>query len=173
MLVHRLRKAFSRHISGQQNSPEIIISQKYNPIYCLNPENYCPKNLIHTNAKTRLSADCSAYRVISLADYYKAMATCMAMDTAEEFYYYPVRKFNPLSLLNFKGKSIIEKLSKIAKLTVIEDIDLTANYLAKHIRDHNLSCVISAINIDPRYSSQVLAVCDRRYENILPGIKIC
>ena len=101
------------------------------------------------------------------------MATCMAMDTAEEFYYYPVRKFNPLSLLNFKGKSIIEKLSKIAKLTVIEDIDLTANYLAKHIRDHNLSCVISAINIDPRYSSQVLAVCDRRYENILPVIKIC
>jgi len=161
------------HIVGQQNSPEIIISQKYNPIYCLNPENYCPKNLIHTNAKTRLSEDRSAYRVISLTDYYKAMATCVGMDIEENFYYYPVRKFNHLSLLNSKGKSIIEKLSKISKLTVIEDVDLTVNYLSKHIRDHNLSCVISAININARRSSQVFAVCDKRYESILPGIKIC
>ena len=75
--------------------------------------------------------------------------------------------------MNSEGKSIIEKLSKIAKLTVIEDVDLTANYLAKHIQDHNLSCVISAINIDARYSSQVLTICDKRYEDILPGIKIC
>jgi len=161
------------HIAGQQNSPEIIISQKYNPIYCLNPENYCPKNLIHTNAKTRLSEDRSAYKVISLTDYYKAMVACMGMDIEEDFCYYPVRKFNHLSLLNSKAESIIEKLSKIAKMTVIEDVDLTANYLAKHIRNHNLSCVISAINIDPRYSSQVFAVCDKKYENILPGIKIC
>jgi len=161
------------YIAGQQNLPEIMISQKYNPIYCLNPENYCPKNLIHTNAKTRLSEDRSAYRVISLTDYYKAIAICMDMKIEEDFYYYPVRKFNPLSLLNSKDRSIIEKLSRIAKLTVIEDVDLTANYLVKHIQEHNLNCVISAINTDLRYSSQVLAVCDKRYENCLPGIKIC
>ncbi len=161
------------YISGQQFAPEIIINKKYNPIHCLNPGNYCPENLVHTNAKTRLSADRSAYRVISLTDYYNAMLTCMGMDTGDDFYYYPVRKFNHLSLLNSEGKSIIEKLSKIAKLTLIEDVDLTVNYLAKHIQEYNLNCVISAINTDLRYSSQVLAVCDKRYENILPGIKIC
>ncbi|MCK4998371.1 MAG: hypothetical protein KAS23_02510 [Anaerohalosphaera sp.] len=161
------------YISGQQNSPEIVIDQKYNPIYCLNPENYCPENLIHTNGKTRLSADRSAYRVTSLTDYYKAIAACIGMDVTNEVYCYPVRIFNRYSLLDSEGKSIIEELSKIAKLTVIEDIDLTANYLAKHVQDHNLSCVISAINTDSRYSSQVLAVCDRKYEDILPGIKIC
>lgn len=161
------------YISGQQFQPEVIIDKNYRPIYCLNPENYCPENLIHTNAKTRLSADCSAYRVISLTDYYKAMATCIGMDIEDDAFYYPVRKFNPLSLLNSKGKSIIEKLSNIAKLTVIEDVDLTANYLVKHIQEHNLNCVVSAINADLRYSSQILDVCDKRYENILPGIKIC
>ena len=65
------------YLSGQQFPPEIIINKRYNPVCCLNPGNYCPENLIHTNAKTRLSEDCSAYRVISLTDYYKAMATCL------------------------------------------------------------------------------------------------
>jgi hypothetical protein len=101
------------------------------------------------------------------------MATCVGMDTKDNFYYYPVRKFNHLSLLNSNGKSIIEKLLKVAKLTVIEDVDLTVNYLATHIHEHNLDCVASAMNIDDRYSSQILAVCDKRYENILPGIRIC
>jgi hypothetical protein len=161
------------YISGQQNSPDIIISQKYNPLYCLNPENYCPENLMHTNGKTRLSEDRFAYRVVSLTDYYKAIATCMGMDVTDDVYYYPIRKFNELSLLNSENKSIIEKLSKITNLTVIEDVDLTVNYLAKHVQYHKLSCVVSAINIDSRYSSQVLAVCDRKYEDILPGTKIC
>jgi len=149
------------YIAGQQHSPEIIVNLKYNPVYCLNPQNYCPENLIHTNAKTRLSEDCSAYRVISLTDYYKAISTCMDTGTKSDCYYYPVRKFNHLSLLNSNGKSVIGKLSKIADLTVIEDVDLTANYLAKHIQEHNIDCVASAINIDDRYSSQVLAVCDK------------
>jgi len=161
------------HISGQQRPPKIIINKKYNPIYCLSLENYRPENLIHTNAKNRLSADCSAYRVLSLTDYYKAMATCIDIDIVDNSYCYPVRKFNPSSLLDSESKSIIEKLLKITKLTVIEDVDLTANYLAKHIQEHKLNCVMSAINIDARYSSQVLAVCDKKYEKILPGIKIC
>ncbi len=161
------------YIAGQQHSPEIIVNQKYSPVYCLDPKNYCPENLIHTNAKIRLSADCSAYRVISLTGYYKAMSTCMGTDAKDDCYYYPVRKFNHLSLLNSNGRSVIGKLSKIANLTVIEDVDLTANYLAKHIQEHNIDCVASAININNRYSSQVLAVCDKKYKNILPGIKIC
>ncbi len=161
------------YLSGQQFPPEIIINKKYNPIYCLDLKNYCPENLIHTNAKTRLSEDCSAYRVISLTDYYKAMATCLGLDVAENFFYYPVRKFNSLSLLDSEGRSIIGKLLKVAKLTVIEDVDLTANYLAKHLKEHSLNCAISAINVDARYSSQVLAVCDKKYEHILPGVKIC
>ncbi len=161
------------YIAGQQHSPEIIVNLKYNPVYCLNPQNYCPENLINTNAKTRLSEDCSAYRVISLTDYYKAISTCMDTGTKGDCYYYPVRKFNHLSLLNSNGNSVIGKLSKIANLTVIEDVDLTANYLAKHIQEHNIDCVASAININNRYSSQVLAVCDKKHENILPGQKIC
>jgi hypothetical protein len=161
------------YIAGQQHSPEFIVNQKYNPVYCLDPKNYCPENLIHTNGKTRLSGDCSAYRAISLIDYYKAMSTCMGADAKDNCYYSPVRKFNHLSLLNSNGKSIIGKLSKMANLIVIEDVDLTANYLAKHIQEHNLDCVASAININTRYSSQVLAVCDKKYENILPGTKIC
>ena len=161
------------YIVGQQHSPENIVNQRYNPIYCLDPQNYCPENLIHTNGKTQLSEDRSAYRVISLTDYYKAMSTCVGIDTKNNSYYYPVRKFNHSSLLNSKGESIIEKLSKITNLIIIEDVDLTANYLSKHIQEHNLNCTASAISINKRYSSQVLAFCDKKYENILPGIKIC
>jgi hypothetical protein len=161
------------YISGQQVSLEIIIDRKYYPVYCLNPEEYHPENLIHTNGKTKLSENCFAYRVLSLTDFYKAIAACMDMDIAEDTYFYPVRKFSDLCLLNSEGKSIIEKLSRISKLTVIEDIDLTTHYLAKHIRDNKLNCIASAINVNSKYSSQVLAVCDRKYGDILPGIKIC
>jgi hypothetical protein len=161
------------YIAGQQHSPEKIINQKFNPVCCLDAKNYCPENLIQTNGKTRLSEDSSAYRVISLTDYYKAMLACIGTDTKDDCYYYPVRKFNHLSLLNSNGKSIVGKLSKIANLTVIEDVDLTANYLAKHIQEYNLDCAVSAVNIDGHHLSQVLAVCDKKYENILPGTKIC
>jgi len=161
------------YISGQQVSPEIIINRKYYPVYCLNPEEYHPENLIHTNGKTKLSENHFAYRVLSLTDYYKTMAACMGMDVTEDMYFYPTRKFNDLCLLNSECESIIEKLSRISKLTVIEDVDLTAHCLAKHIRDNKLNCAASAINIDSRYSSQVLAVCNRKYGDILPGIKIC
>jgi hypothetical protein len=161
------------YISGQQVPPEIVINKKYNPVYCLSPEEYHPENLIHTNGKTRLSGNHFAYRAFSLTDYYKAMAACMGMDVTEDMYFYPTRKFNDICLVNSESKSIIERLSRISKLTVIEDVDLTAHCLAKHIRDHKLSCVASAINIDSKYSSQVLAVCDRKYGDILPGVKIC
>lgn len=161
------------YISGQQVSPEIIINKKYNPVFCLDPEEYHPENLMQTNGKTTLSENHVAYRVLSLTDYYKAMATCMDMDVSEDMYFYPTRKFNNHCILNSEGKSIIEKLSRISKLTVIEDVDLTAHFLAKHIREYKLNCVASAINVDSKYSSQVLAICDREYEGILPGIKIC
>ena len=153
--------------------PEIIINRKYYPVYCLSSEEYHPENLIHTNGKTKLSENHFAYRVLSLTDYYKAMAASMGVDVTEDLCFYPTRKFNDLCLLNSEGESIIEKLSRISKLTVIEDVDLTAHCLAKHIRDNKLNCTASAINIDSKYSSQVLAVCDSKYGDILPGIKIC
>lgn len=161
------------YISGQQVLPEIIINRMYNPIYCLHPDKYCPENLIQTNSRTRLSDSCIVYRVLSLTDYYKAIAACFGIDINGKMFFYPVRKFNGISLLNPEGESIIGKLSKIAKLTVIEDVDLTANYLAWHIRTHKLNCIASAISIDSQYSSQVLAICDVRYADILPGAKIC
>jgi hypothetical protein len=161
------------YISGQQVHPEIIINKKYNPVFCLDPEKYHPENLIQTNGKTALSENHIAYRVLSLTDYYKAMAACMDMDVSADIYFYPTRKFNDHCLLNSESKSIIEKLSRISKLTVIEDVDLTAHYLAKHIRDNKLNCIASAINVNSKYSSQVLAICDKKYKDILPGIKIC
>ncbi len=160
-------------ISGQQYSPDIIVSKKYNPVHCLTPEKYCPGNLIHTNGRTRLSENSSAYRVLSLTDYYKAIAFCLGRDINDELFFYPVRKFNENSLLNYTGQSIIGKLSSISKLTVIEDIDLTANYLFTHIKNFKLDIAANAINSDSQYSSQVLAVYNKKYANILPGAKLC
>jgi hypothetical protein len=161
------------YISGQKNSPEIIINKRYNPVHCLNPKKYCPENLIHTNGRTRLSESCVAYRVLSLTDYYKAMASCLGTGINDKMFFYPVRKFNGNSLLNSEGDTIIRKLSKISKLIVIEDVDLTANYLVKHIQDHQLNLAVSAINVDSQYSSQVLAICDKKYADILPRVRIC
>ncbi len=161
------------YISGQKNSPEIIINKKYNPVHCLNPQDYHPENLIHTNGRTRLSEDCIAYRAISLTDYYKAMSFCLNIDVNDKMFFYPVRKFNADSLLNSDGDTVIGKLSKISKLTVIEDVDLTANYLVKHIQRRQLNLMASVINANSKYSSQVLAVCGGKYEDILPGVRIC
>lgn len=161
------------HISGRQYSPDIIVSKKYNPVHCLTPEKYCPENLIHTNGRIRLSENSSAYRVLSLTDYYKAIAFCLGRDINDELFFYPVRKFNENSLLNYTGQSIIGKLSSISKLTVIEDVDLTANYLFKHIQNYKLDITATTINTDSQYASQVLAVGNKKYANILSGEKLC
>ncbi|MDD5011086.1 MAG: hypothetical protein PHQ00_03075, partial [Phycisphaerae bacterium] len=161
------------YISGQNILPEIIVSKMYNPVHSLCPEKYFPENLIQTNGKTRLSENCVAYRVLSLADYYKAIASCLGMNVGDEMFFYPVRKFNENSLLNSKGGSIISKLLGIVKLTIIEDVDLTINYLIKHVQSHKLNSMVSIINVDSQYSSQILAICDKKYESMLPGKKIC
>lgn len=161
------------YILGQKNSPEIIIGKKYNPVHCLNPQNYHPEYLIHTNGRTRLSEDCIAYRALSLTDYYRAISFCLGMGIDDKMFFYPVRKFNANSLLNPDGDTIIDKLSKISKLTVIEDVDLTADYLVEHIRRCRLNLAASVINANSKYSSQVLAVCGEQYTDILPGGRMC
>jgi len=44
-------------------------------------------------------------------------------------------------------------------------------FVAKLLISHPKTPLILRSN--NRYSSQVLAVCDKKYENILPGQKIC
>ena len=85
----------------------------------------------------------------------------------------PVRKFNDQSLFDDKGQSIVAKLAKNCKMIIIEDVDLTANHLARHIKSHCLDCIASAVSVSSRYSSQVLAVSEKQYKTILPGVQIC
>lgn len=166
-------EGFLWYVMGKRVSPQVLIDKSYQPEKCLTPQNYCPKYLGLSNGNTQISDYDFAYRVISLTDYYKGVECYYGRGIQVDHVYYPIRQFNERSLIGSGEESIIGKLIRIAKMVVIEDVDLTAACLKQHIEKFRLNCSASAINIDARYSSRILAIANKDYENYLPGQRIC
>jgi len=166
-------EGFLWYVMGKRVPPTILLKKSYRPQICLTPQNYRPEYLGLSNGNIQISHSGSAYRVISLTDYYKGVECYCGRAIQEDYVCYPIRQFNELSLIASDAESIIGKLIQIAKVVVIEDIDLTAAFLKQHIKKFQLNCCASAINIDARYSSQILAIANKDYANYLPGQKIC
>ena len=166
-------EAVAWNIMGKKVSPQILLKRSYKPELCLNPQNYYPKNLGQSNGKTQISVTDSAYRVISLSDYYQAVERYNNMETNNNSIYFPTRQFNEDSLLATKDESILNHLVQISKMVVIEDVDLNIECLKGHIKKYRLDCYASVINNDPKYSSRIFAITSEKYKNHLPGQRIC
>ncbi len=166
-------EGFLWHVMGKRFPPQVLIDKSYRPEICLTSKNYYPEYLGLSNGNTQISDHNFAYRVISLTEYYKGVECYCSKEIQRDYVYYPIRQFNEQSLIVSGEESIVGKLIQIAKMVVIEDVDLTAACLKQHIEKFQLNCGASAINIDARYSSQILAVANKDYENYLPGQRIC
>jgi hypothetical protein len=118
------------------------------------------------------------FRHLSLSDYYKGLqilhnkGSLNVVDT--EAIYFPVRQFNPASLQLPDGKSVLEQLCNLAKLVVIEDVDLTKKDLVQHLAEFNLEDIAAShINRHNRpNSASIFCLCNREFADLLAGKRI-
>jgi len=93
----------------------------------------------HTIKKTRLRRGSMFYQ-FSLSDYFKVMrlATGGEVDEGDRAYV-PVRRFDERALVLASGSSLVGRLMESADRVIVEDVDLTARHLRRHINEFGLS----------------------------------
>ena len=113
------------------------------------------------------------FRHMALSDYYRGLAylTKGAQPYSDKSAFYPLRQFNRNALYTSDGKSIFERLTKIAKLTIIEDVDLSRAVLLQHLAGI-ANTAVYASEIKRQGGANVAAVfciTGERYKHALPG----
>lgn len=80
-----------------------------------------------------------------LSDYYRAISLLfprLADDLGREEegpqVHYPLRVFDPRSLVTPEGRSLIQRLMEVSRNVAIEDGDLGPGDLARHMSEHSL-----------------------------------
>ena len=113
------------------------------------------------------------FKHIALSDYYRGL-NYLAQGTRQyndKSVFYPLRKFNKDALHTSDGKSVFERLTRLAKLTIIEDVDLSQTILTQHISEISNSPVYaSEINRQGRTNTAaVFCIAGEKYKHALPG----
>ena len=153
------------------------LNRKFEPHNCLNPDNLSTENIFLKNSNVSLNIG-KSFRHLSLSNYYKGLQLLDRTDATNDgdtnAIYFPIRQFNPSCLRLPEGNSILEKLCNLAKLVVIEDVDLTKKILIEHLIEHNLeNIIVSHVNRHNRINSaRVFCLCNADFENFLPGKRI-
>jgi hypothetical protein len=109
----------------------------------------CPAELIESNDISRIEHGIGrlivkngwTFRQFSLSDYFKAIHIVMGgqLTADESLIYVPLRVFDEDILVLPSGRSMISRLTTMANQLVIEDADLSACHLDRHIRQFALS----------------------------------
>jgi hypothetical protein len=118
-----------------------------------------------------------AFYSYSLSDYFAAIATVLAGEadaTSANHCYFPVRRFNPASLITERGRSVLRQLLKVAAAVIIEDPDLRRNDLVPHARHFGLAdaAIIHCAGDRVRTEVEHFAVVRRLLADRLPGTRI-
>jgi len=81
------------------------------------------------------------FHQFSLSDYYRAITTILdgGASGVEGMIYAPIRRFDETALVLPSGRSLIGQLMTMANKILIEDSDLTASRLQRHINHFGLS----------------------------------
>lgn len=166
-----------KHLGKESWDRSIWVNQAFEPAKCLKPENSLVGSLSITNSNIYWRKR-KTYRHLSLSNYYKALKL-LTNNSASGYHdnneiYFPVRQFNGDSLILPSGESVIRALCNIARLIVIEDVDLTKKKLIEHCVEHKLE------NIDASQirkcnsvnSASIFCVCCKGLTDLLPGKKI-
>ena len=118
----------------------------------------------HTIKKTRLRRGSMFYQ-FSLSDYFKAMhvLTGAELDERVAAAYVPIRRFDDTVLVLPSGRSLIGQLMERADEIVIEDLDLTARHVRRHIDEFGLSALrVTEMSDRQRIRGAFLTLVDKR-----------
>jgi hypothetical protein len=153
------------------------LSRTFEPHNCLNPNTLSTENILLKNTNVLLKMG-KSFRHLSLSNYYRGLQLLYSKGTSNNSdtnaVYFPIRQFNLMCLQLPEGGSALEKLCNLAKLVVIEDVDLTKKDLIQHLIEYDLENIAAShVNRHNRINSaQIFCLCDREFEEFLPGKKI-
>ncbi len=153
------------------------LNRRFEPHNCLNPDNLSTKSIFLKNSNISLKIG-KSFRHLSLSNYYKGLQLLHSRDSLNDgdanAIYLPIRQFSPSCLQLPDGNSILEKLCNLAKLVVIEDVDLTKKDLIQHLIEHDLENIAAShVNRHNRINSaQIFCLCNTEFEEFLPGKRI-
>jgi hypothetical protein len=119
-----------------------------------------------------------AMKQLAATDYFEALYR-LACDAgrppvAGPAVYFPVRRFNHDALRLADGSSLFERLSAVANLIVVEDVDLTPPALVHHLESHRLVGLAASDALDSQRgcSGSLLCVARRALASYLPGSRL-
>lgn len=145
------------------------------PADCLaGPSPDC-RSIVASNSRVRLHGGIT-FRQASLSDYFRALRRVIHPQGEEDerAIYFPVRRFNQAGLILPDGSSMPDRLSRLAGMVVIEDVDLHANGLVEHLKKRKLDHLAASDATDRvrMQSASLLCVSQRELETALPGRRI-
>jgi len=108
----------------------------WQPVECLRPDRPQPERLSISKRKVPIAGG-SSLSQLSLSDYFRALHEVVSADQVAPdppgTVYFPLRQFDPESLVLSDGSSLLERLCSLAELVVIEDTDLAPEQLVEHL----------------------------------------
>lgn len=151
-------------------APDVV-----HPADCLTGPSPDSRSLVASNARARVNGGIT-FRQASLSDYFRGLLRINGNHQVEDErgLYFPVRRFNEAALLLPDGSSMLERLSVLADLIVIEDVDLHAAVLIEHLKKRKLDHLAASDATDRvrMQSASLLCVSRRELDAALPGRRI-
>lgn len=184
-LVCRLLNNLSHINIESSNTPTVVAkmtrmrnhapTENYHPSDCLAGSSPDCQSLVASNSRVRLDGGVT-FRQASLTDFFRGLylVSGLLQNVETGSVFYPIRRFNCDALLLPNGHSLLDKLSLMANQIVIEDVDLTADIMVKHLRAHGLAHLAATDATDRvrMQSARLLCVAQRKFKSALPGKSI-
>ncbi|HUS45757.1 MAG TPA: hypothetical protein VM219_06970 [Phycisphaerae bacterium] len=164
-------------LGGSRTDVFHAVHAPWRPTECLCPSAVRPSHLRVSNGQVEVRGGRSM-RQLSLTDYFEALHSLASPEgpavVPGDAVFFPLRRFDPGSLVLADGSSLLEQLCTVAELAIIEDVDLTPQLLKAHLDTHGLDCLAASDATDPRrmHSAYLLCVANRCLASCLPGRRI-
>ncbi len=120
----------------------------------------------------------STFCQLSLSDYFRGLQMLTegppATNVGPDAVFFPVRRFDESALELPNGGSLLESLCSFSTIVIIEDVDLDARVLRRHLAQRQLGDLAAsdATNRSRMRVANLLCVAARHHAAILPGRRL-
>jgi hypothetical protein len=166
-----------RALAGGRIGRGLLDGAPWQPTTCLALGAEDSASLLVSNGYVEMRGGRSL-RQLPLTDYFEALFRltegASPSLTSDGAVYFPVRRFNPEALTLDGSANLLERLCGIAELVVIEDVDLTPDGLASHLKICGLDGVAAsdATGTGVSHSANLLCAVRRDMAACLPGRRL-
>jgi len=117
----------------------------------------------------------STFCQLSLSDYFRGLHMLtegpLPADIRPEAVFFPVRRFDESALESPGGESVLERLCSLSFAVIIEDVDLDARVLRRHLARRQLDGLAASDATDRSrmHVANLLGIASKQHASILPG----